>query len=51
MKVWSLWAKALGTKASENKTDADTVALIRTVIIVITLLGNLFLIANVIHHW
>ena len=49
--MWRLWAKAIGEKASENQTEADTVALIRTIIIVSYLITNCFIIAGVIHHW
>jgi hypothetical protein len=49
--MWRLWAKAIGEKASENKVEADTVALIRTIIIVSYLITNCFIIAGVIRHW
>ena len=49
--MWRLWAKAIGEKASENQTEADTVALIRTIIIVSYLITNCFIIAGVIRHW
>ena len=49
--VWSLWAKALGEKASNKKKDADTVALIRTVIFLSYLVTNAFIIAGVVRHW
>ena len=49
--MWRLWAKAIGEKASENQAEADTVALIRTIIIVSYLITNCFIIAGVIRHW
>lgn len=33
MKVWRIWAKALGEKASADASEADRVALIRTMIV------------------
>ncbi len=48
---WSLWAKALGEKASHKKRDADTVALIRTIIFASYLVTNAFIIAGVVRHW
>ncbi len=48
--MWRLWAKALGEK-SGNRTEADTVALIRTFIILQAVVCNGFIIANVIRHW
>lgn len=46
-----LWAKALGEKASPQKTEADIVALIRTTIFLSYLVTNAFIIAGVIRHW
>jgi hypothetical protein len=49
--MWRLWAKALGEKASPNNEEADKIALIRTIILLVYLITNLFIIAGVIHHW
>jgi hypothetical protein len=48
---WRLWAKALGEKASPNNDEADKVAIIRTIILLIYLITNLFIVAGVIRHW
>ena len=50
-RAWKAWAKALGEKASHKKREADTVALIRTVIFLSYLTTNAFIIAGVIRHW
>jgi hypothetical protein len=44
--MWRLWAKALGEKASSDKTEADKVAWIRTFLIVQAVVTNMFIIAN-----
>ena len=49
--VWRLWAKALGEKAGNSDKEADRIAIIRTVIVLVYVITNLVLIANVIHHW
>jgi len=49
--MWRLWAKALGEKASTNNKEADTIAVIRTVIILFYIITNIFIIAGVIKHW
>jgi len=49
--AWSLWAKALGEKAGNTDQEADLVATIRTVIILVYIITNLFIIAGVIRHW
>jgi hypothetical protein len=48
---WYYWSKALGEKATENKKDSDKVALLRTLIVLIYIITNLFIIAGVIRHW
>ena len=49
--TWRIWARALGPKASENNLEADQAALIRTGIVLIYVVTNIFIIASVIHHW
>jgi len=49
--MWRIWAKALGEKASCCDHESDRVALIRTLFIIQAIAANIFLIANVIHHW
>jgi len=50
-RVWRLWAKALGEKASDRNHEADRVAQIRTFIFVSYLITNVFIVAGVIRHW
>ena len=49
--IWRLWAKALGDKAGRHNHEADIVALLRTLIIFIYIITNIFIVAGVIHHW
>ena len=49
--LWRLWAKALGEKATDDNSEADRVAIIRTGIISIYIITNLFIIAGIIRHW
>jgi hypothetical protein len=49
--MWRLWAKSLGEKASNDDSEADKIAIIRTIIVVSYLITNMFIIAGVIHHW
>jgi hypothetical protein len=51
MKLWRLWAKALGEKASKCDSESDTIAIIRTIIFGTYLITNLFIIAGVIRQW
>jgi hypothetical protein len=50
-RLWRLWAKSLGKKASDNDAEADRVAVIRTVIILSYIVTNCFIVAGVIRHW
>lgn len=49
--MWRLWAKALGEKTGKNDFEADKIACIRTVIVLIYIITNFFIIAGVIRHW
>jgi hypothetical protein len=51
MKLWRLWAKALGEKSGKSDNEADRIALVRTVIVLCYIITNCFIIAGVIRHW
>jgi hypothetical protein len=51
VKMWRLWAKALGEKVGNSDREADRVALIRTVIVITATITNLIIVAGVIRHW
>jgi len=50
-KLWRLWAKSLGEKASDDDREADTIAVIRTLIVGVNFLTCFFIMANVLHNW
>jgi len=49
--MWHLWAKALGEKASSDDKEADRIAIIRTIIVLVYVITNFFIVAGVIRHW
>ena len=49
--MWRIWAKALGAKEGKNNKEADTIAVIRTLIMIQLVTTNGFIIANAIRHW
>jgi hypothetical protein len=49
--MWKLWAKALGEKSSSDNKEADKIAIIRTIIVLIYIITNFFIIAGVLRHW
>jgi hypothetical protein len=49
--MWRLWAKALGEKSGDSDKEANLIALIRTCIVIITLVTNIVIMAGVIRHW
>ena len=51
IKIWRIWAKALGEKAGNTDQEADRIACIRTIIVLIYVITNFFIVAGVIHHW
>lgn len=50
-KIWRIWAKALGQKEGRTDSEADRIALIRTLIVIFYIVTNCFIIAGVIRHW
>jgi hypothetical protein len=51
MKFWRIWAKSLGEKSGKDDNEADKIAIIRTLIVLIYIITNLFIVAGVIRHW
>lgn len=49
--LWRLWAKALGEKSGSSEREADIIALIRTVILLIYIITNIFIVSGIIRHW
>jgi hypothetical protein len=51
LSMWRLWAKALGQKEGITNSEADVVAAVRTAIVVLYIVTNLFIIAGILRHW
>ena len=51
LKFWRLWAKALGEKSGKTDVEANIVASIRTIIVLIYIITNFFIVAGVLRHW
>jgi len=49
-KFWRIWAKALGEKVGDNR-EADTIALIRTVIVLQAIICNALIVWNILRKW
>ena len=49
--MWRLWAKALGQKEGVTDREADVIAAIRTAIVALYIVTNLFIIAGILRHW
>ena len=50
-KLWRIWAKALGEKASTDATDVDVIAGIRKLIVIVNFITCFFIMANMLHNW
>lgn len=48
---WYIWSKALGEKSHKESTISDQVAIIRTCIVLVYIITNLFIVAGIIKHW
>ena len=48
---WKLWAMSLGERASEDSVEADKVAMIRSVVVLVNFLTCFFIVAGVLRHW
>lgn len=49
--VWYIWSKALGEKGHEDPKVADKISIIRTCIVLIYIITNMFIVANIIVGW
>ena len=50
-KLWKLGAMSLGEKASEDSQEADLVAIIRTIVVLVNFITCFFIMSGVVHHW
>jgi len=50
-KYWRLWAKSLGEKIGDNDREADQIAMIRSIVVLVNFVTCFFIIAGVIHQW
>lgn len=48
---WYIWVKAIGEKAHSEDRLADKVAVVRTCIVLVYIITNLFIVAGIIKHW
>ncbi len=51
LKVWRIWAKALGEKSGATDREADYIAIVRSVIVGLNFITCLFIIAGFIPNW
>jgi len=51
IKIWRLWAKSLGEKSGVNDKEANIIAAIRSVIVLVNFITCFFIVAGVIHNW
>ena len=49
--IWRYWAKAIGEKSGKDNMDSDIIAIIRTFIILIYIITNIFIVCGILRHW
>lgn len=50
-KYWRLWAKALGEKTGATDKEADIIAAIRTVPVIMFIITDILIVVNIFHNW
>ena len=50
-KLWRIWTKALGQKERRTDAEADCIALIRSLIVALYIVTNLFIMTGIMRHW
>ena len=50
-KIWKLWCMSLGEKASDDSSEADAVAVMRTIVVLVNFFTCFFIISGVLRHW
>jgi hypothetical protein len=48
---WRIWAKSLGEKAGSSNKEADVIAVVRTIIVLVNFITCFFIMSGVIHNW
>jgi hypothetical protein len=49
--LWRIWAKAIGEKDGTTDKEADMIALVRTMIVMVNFVTCFFIMANTVRHW
>lgn len=49
--IWRIWAKAIGQKDGKSDREADAIAIIRTIFVILAIVTNIMIIAGIIRHW
>ncbi len=50
-RLWRLWAQSLGEKVGETDEEANVVATMRSIIVLVNFFTCFIIIAGVVHHW
>lgn len=50
-RIWRIWAKSIGQKDGKSDTEADAIAVIRTIFVLLAIVTNIMIIAGIVRHW
>lgn len=50
-RVWRLWCKSVGEKSGSSDSESDKIAIIRTLIILQSVITNLLITWNILRRW
>lgn len=49
--IWHFWEEALGARPTVSNAEITFATVVRTIVVLVSLLANIMLIINVVHHW
>ena len=50
-RLWRLWCLSLGEKANDDSNEADQIAIMRTIVVLVNFATCFFIVAGVLRHW
>ena len=50
-RLWRVWCLSLCEKASDDANEADQIAIMRTIVVLVNFATCFFIVAGVLRHW
>ena len=49
--IWTIWCKALGEKSGTTDRQSDSIAFVRTILVLQAIITNIFIVTNILKSW